>query len=47
MLGNPCSELIHGACIAIEHGLTVEQLQETVFPHPTVSEILKETIINL
>ena len=47
MLGNPCSELIHGACLSIEHGLTVEQLQETVFPHPTVSEILKETLINL
>ena len=47
MLGNPCSELIHGACLAIEHKLTVEQLQETVFPHPTVSEILKETLINL
>ena len=44
MLGNPCSELIHGACLAIEHGLTVGQLQETVFPHPTVSEILKETV---
>jgi dihydrolipoamide dehydrogenase len=44
MLGNPCSELIHGACLAIEHKLTVKQLQETVFPHPTVSEILKETI---
>ena len=44
MLGNPCSELIHGACLAIEHKLTVEQLQETVFPHPTVSEILKETV---
>ena len=44
MLGNPCSEMIHGACIAIEHGMTVEQLQKVVFPHPTVSEILKETV---
>ena len=44
MLGNPCSELIHGACLAIEQCMTVEQLQETVFPHPTVSEILKETV---
>ncbi len=47
MLGNPCSEMIHGACIAIEQGLTVEQLKEVVFPHPTVSEILKETVFTL
>ena len=47
MLGNPCSELIHGACLAIEHKLTVKQLQETVFPHPTVSEILRETVSGL
>ena len=44
MLGNPCSEIIQGACIAIEQGMTVEQLQQVVFPHPTVSEILKETV---
>ena len=44
MLGNPCSEIIQSACIAIEKGLTVEQLKDVVFPHPTVSEILKETM---
>ena len=44
MLGNPCSEMIHGACIAIEQGMTVDQLQKVVFPHPTVSEILRETV---
>lgn len=43
MLGNPCSEIISAACIAIEKKLTVEQLKEVVFPHPTVSEILKES----
>ena len=47
MLGNPCSEIIQSACIAIEEGLTVEQLKEVVFPHPTVSEILKETLFTL
>lgn len=47
MLGNPCSEIIQSACIAIEKGLTVEQLREVVFPHPTVSEILKETLFQL
>jgi dihydrolipoamide dehydrogenase len=44
MLGNPSSELIYGACMAIESGLTLKQLEEVVFPHPTVSEIFKETI---
>lgn len=44
MLGNPSSEMIYGACMAIEQELTVEALQEVVFPHPTVSEIFKETL---
>lgn len=44
MLGTPCSEIIQSGCIAIECGLTVEQLKKVVFPHPTVSEIIKETL---
>lgn len=44
MLGNPCSEIIYGACIAIEQEMTLQELQEVVFPHPTVSEIFKETV---
>lgn len=44
MLGNPSSEIIHSACIAIEQEMTIKELQEVVFPHPTVSEIFKETI---
>lgn len=47
MLGNPCSEMIHSMCIAIEQEMTVEQLREVVFPHPTVSEIIKETVFTL
>ncbi len=47
MLGNPCSEIIHSACLAIEAEMTLEQLQEIVFPHPTVSEILKETAFTI
>ena len=42
MLGNSSGEFICAACMAITNGLTVEQLQRTVFPHPTVSEMLKE-----
>ena len=47
MLGNPSSEIIQSACIAIEQGMTAGQLQEVVFPHPTVSEIIKETAFTL
>ena len=38
MLGNSSSEFVCAACMAITNGLTVEQLQRTVFPHPTVKE---------
>lgn len=44
MLGNPASEMIYGACMAIEQEMTLAEMQEVVFPHPTVSEIFKETI---
>ena len=47
MLGNPCSEILQSMCIAIEQEMTVEQLKEVVFPHPTVSEIIKETAFSL
>jgi len=44
MLGNPASEIIHSACLAIEAEMTVRELQEVIFPHPTVSEIIKEAV---
>lgn len=44
MIGNPCSEIIYGACMAIEQEMTVTQLEEVVFPHPTVSEIVREAL---
>ncbi len=46
LLGNPSSEIIYGACIAIEQEMTLKEMQEVVFPHPTVSEILKETVFS-
>lgn len=42
ILGNPASELIVTAGIAVEQGMKAEELKRYVFPHPTVSEILKE-----
>lgn len=46
LLGNPSSEIIYGACMAIEQEMTIKELQEVVFPHPTVSEIIKETVFS-
>ena len=44
MVGGACSEMIYGACSIIESQLRVQDVEEIVFPHPTVSEIIKETI---
>jgi len=46
LLGNPCSEIIYGACMAIEQEMTLKEMEEIVFPHPTVSEIFKETVFS-
>ena len=47
MLGNPCSEIIYGACMAIEQEMTLKEMEEIVFPHPTVSEIFKEAVFSI
>ena len=44
MVGGVCSEMIWGACSIIESQLRVQDVEEIVFPHPTVSEIIRETI---
>lgn len=44
MIGNPSSEMIYGACMAIEMQMTLKELEQVIYPHPTVSEIMKETI---
>lgn len=46
MIGTPSSEMIYGACMAIEQEMTLAQMEEVVFPHPTVSEIFKETLFS-
>ena len=45
LLGNPASELIVIAGMAIEQAMKAEQLTRFVFPHPTVGEILKEALV--
>jgi dihydrolipoamide dehydrogenase len=44
LAGNPASELIWGAAMMIENEMRLMDVEEIVFPHPTVSEILRETV---
>lgn len=46
ILGNPASEIIVVAGIAIQKGYTVEEFQKSVFPHPTVGEIFHEILFS-
>lgn len=44
LLGNPASEIILTAAMAIELKLTTKQWNKIIFPHPTVAEIFKELL---
>ncbi|HBQ64323.1 MAG TPA: dihydrolipoyl dehydrogenase, partial [Clostridiales bacterium] len=47
MIGSYASEIIYGAGILIETEMRVEDIRQLVFPHPTVSEIIREGIFRL
>lgn len=44
MIGAYCGEIIWGAAEMIESELRVRDAKEIIFPHPTVSEIVREVI---
>ena len=44
VLGNPASEIITLAAMAVELKLTTHQWKRVVFPHPTVGEIFREAL---
>ncbi len=44
MIGSYTSEMIYGAALMIEKQMPVEQIKELVFPHPTVSEVIREAL---
>ena len=44
VLGNPASEIITLAGMAVELKLTASEWKKIVFPHPTVGEIFKEAL---
>jgi len=45
MVGGGCSEMIYGAAMMIETELRTDDMKEIIFPHPTVSEIIRETLL--
>ena len=47
LIGSYASEIIWGAASLIETELRIEDIKELVFPHPTVSEIIREAIFEL
>ena len=47
LLGAQCSEMIAGASTMIEAELRVSEIKEIIYPHPSVSEIIKDTLWNL
>ncbi len=44
LLGPYSSEIIYGAAAIIEAELRIEDVKEIVFPHPSVSEIIRDTL---
>jgi dihydrolipoamide dehydrogenase len=44
MIGAACSEMIFGAAAMIEAEFRAKEIQEIVFPHPTTSEVIRDTV---
>jgi len=47
MIGSYASEIIYGAGLMIEKEMTIDEIKQLVFPHPTVCEALREAIFQL
>ncbi|MCK9526807.1 MAG: dihydrolipoyl dehydrogenase [Limnochordia bacterium] len=46
IIGPQATELISGAVLGLEQGMTLQQWAEVVYPHPTVSESIKEAVLS-
>lgn len=44
MIGLYVSEIIYGASVLIDNETPLEDMKKIIFPHPSVSEIIKETL---
>jgi len=47
LIGSYVSEMIYGAALMIETEMRIEDLKELVFPHPTVSEVIREALFEI
>ena len=47
MMGNSSGEIIYGVAILINTAVDVETIKRQIFPHPTVSEIIRECVFML
>lgn len=47
MISTYASEIIYGATMMIEKEMTIDEIKQLVFPHPTVCEALREAIFQL
>ena len=47
MIANYASEIIYGAAMMVETEMTVDNLKEIVFPHPTVCEVIREALFEV
>ncbi len=47
LLGSYSSEIIHSAALMLEMELRVQDVKEIIFPHPSISEIIKDTLWEL
>jgi dihydrolipoamide dehydrogenase len=47
MMGAGCSEMIYGAAVMIESELRVKDCRQIVFPHPTVVEVMRDTMFEM
>ena len=46
MVGAEVTELIQGFVVAMNLETTEEELMHTIFPHPTLSEMMKEAVLD-
>ncbi len=46
MIGPDVTEMIGGMCLAMQLETTYEDIIRTIFPHPTISEAIKEAVLD-
>ncbi len=47
LIGSYTSEMIYGAAMLLETELRLDEIKKIVFPHPTVSEVIREALFEI